>query len=431
MMQLSDDQSKAYDVLMQWLTSNTNQCCLLEGKPGTGKTFLLKQVMKDYKKPTIFTAPTNKATKVLYSTLSDSTYQPECMTIFRALGLQLRKETELAELEEKEYKPDLTKISLLILDEASMANKALVQAIKKALGKYPHLKLLVIMDRYQLPPINEQISDIITLFQDNDNPQILLSKVMRHEGNILYVVNNIRDQIDRPFKLNFDFLKEFSFGDTSLDVQVMTQSAMLEAAMHYTSEYKEFDKAKSIAWRNKTTDLINSKIRERLFPNTHKKNFWEIGDKIILTQPAIDFDTDKVIANTDDTGTIIDIDYIGHPLVSYDSAKLIVSMDDTNSIIKLYLIAPYDKVAWTNHLNLQFNRAKHHEIKWKDYWNLHGSIHYAKHNYSITAHRAQGSTYETVFINMNDILQNMNRVEALKCLYVATSRASKQLIIGK
>lgn len=429
--QLNEDQRKAYSIIFNWLKDTTNQCCLLEGKPGTGKTFLLKHVISQYKRKTVFTAPTNKATKVLSEMLTSTDYNPTCMTIFKLLGLRLVKNGEVAELEDKDHKPDLNLINLVVLDEAGMCNIHLVNRIKLELKNHPNLKLLVIMDRYQLPPVKENYSDIITLFDGTDNPQILLTKVERHDGNILRLVNNIRDQIDRPYKPNFNFLADYTLKPDIQDVQVMSQLDMAKHAIAYVKQNKTFDGCKIIAWRNKTVDLMNIKIREQLYPKTYKQNYWEVGDKIVMTAPAIDFDTDDVIANTDDTGTIIDIDYIGHPMIDYDAAKLTVTMDDTNNVIHLYAIAPYDKVQWTNHLSLQFKRATHKEIRWKDYWDLHDSVHYVKHNYAITAHRAQGSTYPIVYVNFNDIMQNSDRLEALKCLFVATSRASKQLIIGK
>ena len=59
---------------------------------------------------------------------------------------------------------------------------------------------------------------------------------------------------------------------------------------------------------------------------------------------------------------------------------------------------------------------------WKKFWALKELFHEIKYAYAITAHRSQGSTYEQVFVDYQDILYNRNRKEAFQCLYVACSR---------
>jgi len=53
-----------------------------------------------------------------------------------------------------------------------------------------------------------------------------------------------------------------------------------------------------------------------------------------------------------------------------------------------------------------------------------------KYAYAITAHRAQGSTYDTVYVDYQDILMNRERYEAFQCLYVASSRPRKTLYLA-
>jgi ATP-dependent exoDNAse (exonuclease V) alpha subunit len=67
---------------------------------------------------------------------------------------------------------------------------------------------------------------------------------------------------------------------------------------------------------------------------------------------------------------------------------------------------------------------------WKKFWAFKESFHSARHAYAITAHRAQGSTYQIAFVDYRDILLNRNRQEAARCLYVATSRPKKELYLA-
>ena len=58
------------------------------------------------------------------------------------------------------------------------------------------------------------------------------------------------------------------------------------------------------------------------------------------------------------------------------------------------------------------------------------------YGFAITSHRAQGSTYRNVFVDINDMIYDKyghpytNRDEMLRRLYVACSRASNQLVLS-
>ena len=49
------------------------------------------------------------------------------------------------------------------------------------------------------------------------------------------------------------------------------------------------------------------------------------------------------------------------------------------------------------------------------------------YGYCITVHKSQGSTFQNVFIDINDILDNNNISETSKCLYTSITRSSKTL----
>jgi len=60
--------------------------------------------------------------------------------------------------------------------------------------------------------------------------------------------------------------------------------------------------------------------------------------------------------------------------------------------------------------------------KWRDFWNTKRKFNAVRYGYALTAHRAQGSSYNTVFVDQQDILANPVKREAFRCLYVAVSR---------
>jgi len=65
---------------------------------------------------------------------------------------------------------------------------------------------------------------------------------------------------------------------------------------------------------------------------------------------------------------------------------------------------------------------------WKNYHSIYiqpfANVNYG---YSITCHKAQGSTFYNVFVDINDIVKNSNKNEMKRCLYTAVSRTANEL----
>lgn len=49
------------------------------------------------------------------------------------------------------------------------------------------------------------------------------------------------------------------------------------------------------------------------------------------------------------------------------------------------------------------------------------------YGYSITCHKAQGSSFHDVYVDLDDILQNKKKIESRKCAYTAATRVSNEL----
>lgn len=436
-MQLNDEQQVVVSELLDFLESS-DRVAIVEGKPGTGKTFCMQYIVKQYKKRVVFTAPTNKATKVLESILRKDEYTPDCCTIYRLLGLQLQNTGEVRPIKKKPGELKLDYYSLVVLDEGFMANSVLVKYLQEALEKNPSIKLIILGDSYQIPPVSEGDSQVTKLL-DNPKRHYTLHKVMRHEGDILQVVDKVRNLIDRPLLMNLRFLNNFSdnIGDeffNTRDVRYVTQKIFIEMfqeALSLAIDNNNLSNVKAIAWRNTTVDFLNARAREVIFPSTHDKKFWEIGDLITLSSPALD-DENWPIANTDDMGQIVNIEESYKEIAEVDyKINLLQCVMEDNQKLTFEAIAPEDKEKWVAFLKKTFALAKTQQISWGVHWDCVNQIHYVKHAYAITSHKAQGSTYDYVFVNLNDILKNQNRKEALQCLNVAMSRAKKTLIIGR
>jgi len=91
---LTDEQNNAVASMLSYIEqeSSNSEALVLSGPAGTGKTFCLSQVLSHLQDARIlFTAPTNKAVRVLRSTMPDA----DCCTIYSALGLRMEPTGEV------------------------------------------------------------------------------------------------------------------------------------------------------------------------------------------------------------------------------------------------------------------------------------------------------------------------------------------------
>lgn len=428
--QLSNDQQLALEAINKFLIAKDNRVFLLQGKPGTGKTFVLKKVLETYKQKTVCTAPTNKATKVLKEVLTSADYKPECCTIYSLLGLSMDSSGEVKEVVSKTNDFDINEFGLVIIDEAFMINTNLKGYIDRALSESPKVKILFLGDRYQIPPVKEAESPITKYL--NDTNQATLHQVMRHEGAILECVDQVRKAIDNPFSFKLPFLKDYRGMPHSSHVEVVSlkdfEAMVFDIATKEPKTLSTPGQTKIIAWRNAIVDKYNNIARSRIFPTTYIMNKYEVGDKIVVTSPARDIE-ERVIATIDEEGIIEKTIDGFNNVLKLKTMHVQCAMDDNTT--KIFSICHPENEALFQALLAEAKAAATcHSGSWRHYWQLNESVHHIRHSYAITAHRAQGSTYGRVLVHAKDILSNKNTIESLQCLNVAMSRAKNKLIIG-
>lgn len=419
---LNPDQQKAVDAIMRWM-GGQEPFFLLSGAAGTGKTYAVQALIDQINGKIVFTAPTNKATKVLRATLTSPDYTPICKTIYSLLGLRMEANGLVKQLKSPEDPVDLGSIKLVVVDEASMVNKALMAEIEKAVDNYGKLKFLFMGDDNQLPPVNEKGSMVWGL----EMPCALLTQVMRFDNQILTLAQEIAGKVNHPapsIKLRHD--NDMIEGVWNLDYTLFRSSLIAAARDGAFSNPLELTKA--IAWRNATVGELNGLIRAQIFDNS-KETRWHIGDRIILTAPAADFDN-KPIGCTDDEGTVERVDRAKHTIYSEFECYNLSVITDENKRISLWVLHEDEEFEFRFKATQLADAAKLNGRMWKDYWHFVDSFHKVQYGYAITAHRAQGSTYDSCYVIWNDILTNRNRNEAFRCLYVACTRPKRKLILG-
>jgi len=418
---LNDDQLRVVDAMQAFVDAgpaDENYFFVLEGQAGVGKTFCIKDLVNRLRGRMVFTAPTNKATKVLRESITTDGYKPECRTIYSLLGLRLEANGEIKELTTPEEPLDLTKFLAVVVDEGSMINKMLMRYIEQT-AKDQNIQFIFMGDPAQLPPVGEIMSPIWRL--ENNHK---LTKVMRHDNQILKLATAVRQKLSHPAP---SFTPESDF-DSDGGVKVF-RNAEFVAAIKDAARQGEFSKpnrAKAIAWRNVTVDALNRIIRSELFDNA---NTWSEGDRIIMLEPAKDLEGDT-IAHTDDEGTVTRVNVAWHPHHGEFKCYAISVTFDDNHAGTIWLLHEDSAAEFEREVQRRAAEARSNSRLWKTFWGFKEAFHKARYAYAITAHRSQGSTYETAFVDYRDIMLNRTRREAFQCLYVACTRPKRFLFLA-
>jgi exodeoxyribonuclease-5 len=210
---------------------------------------------------------------------------------------------------------------------------------------------------------------------------------------------------------------------------------------------KDSEYAKIIAWRNKTVDTMNGIIRNVIYGEEARTSKILLGEKLIANNPVIqegyvvlntneeftvtafDVKTDNlrfmISKNPDDEPVEITIKY-------YDTDVVYISDNDEEIKVGIEILhedseAEFNKFA--NVLRLRAIEKRGADKSWLHYYNFlrrYADVNFA---YAITAHKSQGSTYNTTFVLEDDINMNLDVVERNRIKYTAYTRASKKVYV--
>lgn len=417
---LNSDQQAALDQILTWVKRGGDPFFVLSGFAGTGKTFTVKELRRQGLGRVVFTAPTNKATRVLRTTLTEEGYKPECCTIFSLLKLRLEATGEVKELNAPapgDEKYDLSEYKLVVIDECGMISSKLFKIIEGVSEAHPKVKFLFMGDPAQLPPVGEKTSPVW------EHEGASLRKVMRYDNALLGLAAHLREQQGKfiPRVVFTENREQGIWKVGKADGLAMIRERV--ALGHFTTP----EHTKVIAWRNITVQTYNAAIRKALFPEV--TTTWVAGDRIIMTSPAKDLE-DKPIARTDEEGTVQRVSVDFHPVYGEFKCFSLFVEFDAGYVGTLKVLHSESHKAFDRKCEDLAAKARGGaKINWKFFWELKDTFHQVRYAYALTAHRAQGSTYETVFIDWRDVMMNNDNAEMLKCLYVACTRARKELVL--
>lgn len=425
-MKLTEEQKNVIKTFMKFLIDPKEKFMIIQGPAGSGKTTMIKAMLeamdKEFKllKTLLcenqdknfnikLTATTNKAVAVLRELSGD----PSVGTVHSTLKLTLKKNfnTGTEDLVQTHSWCELYN-TVLILDEASMLDSVTFEYMKTTLqGKS---KAVLIGDIYQLAPVKQKESIMQRLI--GRVPTTTLNTVMRHDGNILEAATAFREVVSSGSFENILLSKDVIHIDGPVFKKEIEQAFL---SPKYTP-----NKAKILTWSNDRVQEYNNHIRKI---KGLGEQFQE-GEVVVTNNPII---SSGFIIPVD---SVVRIDKIYEPTYLHGVPGNYVK---TNNCIPCFLPHDYNKAKLlmkqlakeANAKELKNNPNKRKQL-WMTYFDIKNTWLDLRSQYASTVHKAQGSTYDEVFIDLYDIGRCNIPSDVARLLYVAISRAKNRVVLS-
>lgn len=464
------------------LESDKFKWITLEGIAGSGKTFVLNRVIEAVKatNPNIsigMTAPTHKAVRVLRNH-SEMKNRLDFGTIHSFLGLKQKHDEKTGKVtfepefgSERERKIDT--IQVLIVDETSMLQDDLFGYIEDEV-RSGHLKVIFMGDPLQIPPVgkkkqtgeNNAIPFMKSRQEAHKIDLVSLTEPQRQAANspIILYATAIRHQGKRQFP-EFEFKEEYK--DHLEKIAPRGNLPLLHKLFEEYFGSPEFeadpDYVKVIAWQNKTVNYFNHEIRLLLNKKYMEDNNLDtlpsiiVGDRLVLDQPLIV--GKKIIMQNNEEVRVVECEIveegIDYRLIREGNSFKKMSGEDEDKQhlrtwdAKFYKVVLKDeegKVTRTKIIHedvfeefkdirerlataaKESRESFNRKTNWQQFFRLEKMFCWVKHNYCLTAHKAQGSTYKYCFVMGWDIYMNkLDLEERNRIMYVGATRPTEKL----
>ena len=427
------------------LSQKENPTYILKGYAGTGKTSLVKTLVRALPyigMKYVLMAPTGRAAKVLSgytgkdaSTIHRRIYQTKSLPdgSFR-----------IARAENK------FKNALFIVDEASMIGEqkefggsSLLDDLLGYVFSGENCRLLLIGDTAQLPPVESQASPALDCeYLKSEFPitaaTFELTEVKRQalESGILYNATDIRQLLSQnlyEYALPLFHLQSF---DDIQQIEPETFEEMLHNAFANISD----NEAVIICKSNKRANMFNQAIRGRIL---NIEGEMATGDKLMVVKNNyywMEGNSDINFIANGDMAEIrkikhfeemygfrfadVELSFTDYPEVPNVEAKILLDTLYSNSPSlteeenkKLFYAIEED------YMDIPNRRERYKEMK-KNPWFNALQVKFA---YALTCHKTQGGQWSTVFIDSSLNQKETLEIEDLRWLYTALTRAQERV----
>ncbi len=441
-------QVEAIKNLAEFTLESVNQeCLLLKGYAGTGKTSLISayvKVLVKYKINFQLLAPTGRAAKVLTEYSGKKAY-----TIHKVIYRQQSASDFFAKFTLNYNK---NKNTLFIVDEASMISNQsfddsafgsgkLLSDLIEYVNSGSGCKLMLVGDAAQLPPVGIDISPALdALYLEGLGlkvREVNLYEVIRQQFNsgILQSATSIRQIIDSS-GTEYPKIKTNTKGDV---VRIESGELLECLADEYNRNGREGNIV--ICYSNKRANRYNQGIRSRIL--FHEEEL-SVGDYLMVARNNYFWVNDRPNIGFIANGEVARVKRIGKrtELYGYRFADVTLELPDYDYeefeakliLDSLYMDGPsmssesmkslFQEVI-ADYMHIKTKKARLIKMQTDPYLNALQ----AKFAYAVTCHKAQGGQWPTVFIDQGFFRDDMLNREYLRWLYTAFTRATQKVYL--
>ena len=457
------EQQSAIVNAVSFLKTNTDptQYYVIEGKAGTGKTTIAKEILKEFEDEQIYVAAvSHKAKGVIKSSFGDDTRGKKFFSIAGLLGMKgiNDNDTQTTKFQVGLKVPLLDNPpALLVIDEASMITEDVLKKIININSSLSRpFQMLFLGDIGQIQPIRDEQSEFYRTHKDllNKKSDIFNSK---HKSKL---ITRVRQGEANPILPYADYFWENSqkenpeLNPTQYIVrnnQITDKGSLLFSnsegevlnsvikAVKNAVEKGLTNHVKIVTYHVNEKTELNQKIHEALFG---KDSDYSKGDMLILNSPYDLPDVNATMENsseiqiksiqdedTDEFGVhtlYLETNGTAYTRTGNEQKDCVIQVVSRNDIglynQKLQELASYAK--------RQTNRALKKQA-WSDFWEYKGRYADVDFGYAITAHKSQGSTYDIVVVDEKDIMGTTatSNQEKSELIYTALTRPRKTAIV--
>jgi hypothetical protein len=406
---LTEDQSKAMREFIRFIMDPAERVFVLRGYSGTGKTTLIRVLLQ--RLPGIrsaaklinpkavdlevqLTATTNKAAEAFRHLTKQ-----EVTTIHSFLGLRVHTDYTTMKTSLSVGRKASTKFNyLLFIDEASYIDQDLLRLI---FAQTRDCKIVFMGDPAQITPINSSSTPVF----DMKVPGAALTKVMRQaEGNpIIALATKFRETVNTG--------EFFSFTPDGQAIQYLERDDFdKKIVAEFSRPDWGYHDSKILAYTNRIVIAYNHAVRDLVkgSPNFQPGDYAVCNSYVKGTEANKGIRTDEMVLIHE----ISDLDQVfgvqgRHYRLDQGSYFMPLSLEDWKAAIsRLKAAKEYTKLADMDQTWIDLRAA-----------------------FSCTINKSQGSTFDRVFIDLDDVRSCTNGNLMARLLYVGVSRARSQVFL--
>ena len=365
------------------ITSLNNNFTITTGGPGTGKTTIIKGIIRMLvdtchisPQNIALLAPTGRASRKLMEVCNIPAY-----TIHKYLGWDKDNNTF------SHNEINVCKEEYIIVDEASMIDTMLMFSLLK--GTRLDSKFIFIGDYYQLPSVSQ--GQVLKDMIDSEVLDVIkLNNLYRQkDGN--YIINLAHEIKNKELSDNFLTKKEdYNFIEVDNDYVLTSIKDIILKALEKGYREKDIQVLAPMYKSQNGIDNLNKMLQEIFNPKSNDKNELTVGNKTYR-------EGDKVLELVNDSDNSISNGDLGYIINITNKEK--------NGNKKNEIIVDFDGNI------VSFSPDKFINIT---------------HGYAISVHKSQGGEFNMVII---PFVNSFKRMLYNKLIYTAVTRAKSKLIL--